>query len=138
MEENKTKKHMPTWVKLALAAIPVLIPSVFTYITAKMETDKANERAAMSYEALVGTVEKLQEAVEKLSEAQGDLKVAQAELKGRVEAGERFTRSRPAPTAGLGIRKPPESDNDGIPDMPAPVQLERLPKSLEALSQSKK
>lgn len=124
MEETKTKKQVPSWLKLAGIALPVLITGLFNYFSAKLEADKANQRAAMSYEALVGTVTKLQDAVEKLSEAQADLKVAQAELKGRVEAGEKYS----SKLSGMQTTVP----------RPSPVQLDRLPMSLEALSQSKK
>lgn len=146
MEETKNKRHVPTWLKLAGLAIPVLIPGIFNYFVSKMETDRANERAAMAYEAMVGTVSKLQDAVEKLSEAQADLKVAQAELKGRVEAGERFSNKvtispRPAPVATIKRSGKPspssDVDFDGVSDVQQTIQLDRLPKSLDAY-QSKK
>ena len=72
--------------KILLGVLTAIVPSFFTYLAARAESDEAKIRAEMAYVAMQANVKELQDASYKqaieLAEIRGQLKIARKE---RVE-----------------------------------------------------
>ena len=71
---------MRTRWKVIIGLLTAVLPSVFTYLAARSESNEAKIRAETAYEALQGTVKELQSASTKqaleLAELRGELRTA--------------------------------------------------------------
>jgi len=115
----------PHW-KVILATLGVILPSVFTYLASRSDSNEAKIRAEVAYVTMQETVKELQET----SYAQA---IELAEIRGQLKGGRVSPPQASAPKPFLGpVRPKPEpgdaADGDGLMDPPAPAPTSARPK----------
>lgn len=117
--------------KIILGLLTAVVPSFFTYLAARADSDEAKVRAEMAYVAMQANVKELQEASYKqaieLAEIRGQLKVARKE---RVE----LSKATPGPKPLFQMESMPSPVRDDADDIgEVQVKLEPPPEFHKAL-----
>ena len=121
--------------KIILSILGVTLPSLFTYLAARVESNEAKVRAEVAYVTMQDVVKDLQEASYKQA-------LQLAKIEGQLEAQGRLFEKSAALPSGLHPLLPIPSpvviaDRDGIHDAPAPVKLTSPPDFSDAVQSYK-
>lgn len=128
----------PHW-KIILATLGVILPSLFTYLASRADSNEAKIRAEVAYVTM-------QETVKELQEATYAHEIELAELRGQHRGRCATVSTAPAPKlkpgdAGSLSSQPkaePMSDGDGLADAPQSPQIKPRPPSFNDAVQSYK
>jgi len=122
---------MKTHWKVVIGILGVVLPSFFTYLASRADSNEAKIRAEVAYVTM-------QEVVKELQEASYKQAIQLAKIEGELEAERRVHSEAKMPT-GLHPLMPapaaPDKDGDGIPD--AQVRLKPPPSFGKAISDYK-
>ena len=103
---------MKTHWKTILATLGVILPAVFSYLSARADSSEAKIRAEIAYVTL-------QESVKELQDASYEHAIAIAELKGRLKAEKRMRAEMAAERPSY--QSPSPVDGDTVADAEEPT-----------------